>query len=205
MATFPIYRGDTSPALRCELSPDTLDLTEATVTFSLRGLLSLAPATVARLQPPIVQYAWRPGDTDHDPRLYPFEFHIEFADGRTETFAHSPDGSRFAVLIRDRVTGAAVTIIEHTIGETVAEPITLTTAAGQALDLTGATVTALVETAAGTVEHPLAIHDALIGEVWPAWDTLALVPGSYPMRLRVVWPGGAVEMVDDDFRLEVTV
>lgn len=97
MATFTISRGDTSPALRYALLPDTVDLTGATVVFNMRGVLSRAPATVARLAPPAVQYAWQAGDTDQ-PGLYRAEFEITYPGGQVETF---PTGDVLAVHITD--------------------------------------------------------------------------------------------------------
>lgn len=89
MATFTIKRGDTSPALRYAL-PDSVDLTDATVVFNVRGTLTRAPAQVARLSPPSVQYEWQPGDTASS-GLRPAEFEITFPGGAVETFPVGAD------------------------------------------------------------------------------------------------------------------
>lgn len=201
MATFPIKQGDTSPVLRY-LTPDGVDLTGATAVFNVRGLLNGAPATVHRLSPPTLQYAWQAGDTDAPPRVYVGEFVVTFPGGQVETFWQTQDGGRLAVHIVDRAISPPSTII-YDPGETP-EPLTLTDAAGQPLDLTGATVTALVRVDGADVELPLTVVDPLLGEAWPAWGDLNLAPGTYSVRLRTVWPDATVDIGDDTFSLQVT-
>lgn len=87
MATLRITRGDTSPALRLDLRPLTIDLTGASAVFGLRGALPWRPAAIASPSPPALQYDWQPGDTDLDPRLYVAAFRVTFASGAVETFS----------------------------------------------------------------------------------------------------------------------
>ena len=90
MATFTIKRGDTSPALRYALLPDSIDLTGANVVFNMAGVLTRAPASVARLSPPAVQYDWQDGDTDLS-GLRRAEFEVTYASGAVETFPADDD------------------------------------------------------------------------------------------------------------------
>lgn len=198
MATFPIYRGDTLPALRFRFPAGT-DLTGATVRFTADGMVSRAAAEIITATAPAeAEYRWRKSDTAQT-GLRRAEFEVTYPDGGVETFAYTDDGTRLAVHVLDRVEAA--TVMRHVIGETVAEPLTFTDDTGAALDLTGATVTAIVE---GVGELPLTVHDALLGEAWPAWDALGLTPGTYSVRLRIEWPNGDVDMSDDVSRLVVT-
>lgn len=94
MATFTIKRGDTAPALRYALLPETVDLTGASVVFVMDGLGRL-PARVIEARPAVVQYDWQPGDTDR-PGLHRAEFEATYSDGRIETF---PNGGYLLVQI----------------------------------------------------------------------------------------------------------
>lgn len=96
MATFEIKRGDTAPALRYALFPETIDLTGATVVFNLRGILDRVPAVIVTASPPVIEYQWQTGDTDIT-GLRPAEFEVTYADGRVETF---PTDNSLAVHIR---------------------------------------------------------------------------------------------------------
>ena len=87
MATFSIKRGDTSPALRYALLPETVDLSGASVVFVMDGL-GRAPASVISAAPPVVQYDWEPGDTDRT-GLHRAEFEVAHPDGTIETFPNA--------------------------------------------------------------------------------------------------------------------
>ena len=200
MATFTIHRGDTRPALRYRF-PAGVDLTGATVRFTVDGIVSRAPAQIVQAAPLAeAEYLWQPANTDQT-GLRRAEFEVTYPGGGIETFTHTEGGTRLAVHVLDRVESVAV--VRHIIGETVSEPLTLTDDTGAALDLTGMTLTALVTTPGGTLELPLTIHDPLIGEAWPAWGDLGLAPGTYSVRIRMVLPDGGVDLSDDALRLEV--
>lgn len=87
MATFTIKRGDTAPALRYALLPETVDLTGAGVVFIMDGL-GRRPARVTEGRPAVVQYDWQPGDTDQA-GLRRAEFEVTYSDGAVETFPNS--------------------------------------------------------------------------------------------------------------------
>lgn len=87
MATFTIKRGDTAPALRYALLPETVDLSGASVAFVMDGLGRL-PARVISAAPPVVQYDWQPGDTDRT-GLHRAEFEVTYSDGRIETYPNA--------------------------------------------------------------------------------------------------------------------
>jgi len=87
MATFTIKRGDTAPALRFALLPETVDLSGASVAFVMDGL-GRAPAHVIEARPAVVQYDWQPGDTDRA-GLYRAEFEVTYSDGAVETFPNA--------------------------------------------------------------------------------------------------------------------
>lgn len=91
MATFTIKRGDTAPAIRYSLLPETVDLAGASVVFVLAG--DRLPATVVSTAPPVVEYSWQPEDTA-SPGLRRAEFEITYQDGRIETF---PNGEYLLV------------------------------------------------------------------------------------------------------------
>lgn len=95
MATFTIKRGDTSPALRYALIPASVNLTGATVRFSVRGWLDRAPAVVVSATPPVVEYVWANGDTDRL-GLRPAEFEVTYPGSAVETF---PTGDKLLVNI----------------------------------------------------------------------------------------------------------
>lgn len=87
MATFTIKRGDTAPALRYALLPETVDLSGASVAFVMDGL-GRAPALVIEVSPPVVQYDWQPGDTVRAGLRWA-EFEVTYSDGRIETYPNA--------------------------------------------------------------------------------------------------------------------
>ncbi|SEI10260.1 hypothetical protein [Paracoccus alkenifer] len=87
MATFTIKRGDTAPALRYALLPETVDLTGASVVLVMDGGARL-PAQIISPSPPVVQYDWQPGDTDRT-GLRRAEFEVTHLDGAVETFPNA--------------------------------------------------------------------------------------------------------------------
>ena len=87
MATFTIKRGDTAPALRYALLPETVDLTGASVVFVLDGGARL-PAQIVTPLPPVVQYDWQPGDTAHA-GVRRAEFEVTYSDGAIETWPNA--------------------------------------------------------------------------------------------------------------------
>lgn len=87
MARFTIKRGDTAPALRYTLVPETVDLTGASVVFVLeRG--ARMPARIITASPPVVQYDWQPGDTEHV-GVRRAEFEVTYSDGAIETWPNA--------------------------------------------------------------------------------------------------------------------
>lgn len=89
---FYIKEGDTSPALRYTLLPSPIDLTGATVRFSLRlrgqntPLINrVAALIVAPAAGGVVQYDWLTGDTA-TAGFYEAEFEVTYADSTIETF-----------------------------------------------------------------------------------------------------------------------
>lgn len=87
MATFTIKRGDTAPALRYALLPETVDLSGANVAFLMDGLGRL-PARVIEARPAVVEYDWQPGDTVRA-GLHRAEFEVTYSDGTVETFPNA--------------------------------------------------------------------------------------------------------------------
>lgn len=71
--------------LRYALSPATVDITGASVVFTVRGKVTRAPATIVSTTPPVVEYVWQPGDTE-TVGLAPAEFEVTYPDGGTGTF-----------------------------------------------------------------------------------------------------------------------
>lgn len=90
MLKFTIKRGDTSPALRFALLPDTVSLAGAAVRFQMRarggGTLIDRPAEVVRVfQPAVLAHLWLSGDTDEAGR-FEAEFRVTNMDGTVESF-----------------------------------------------------------------------------------------------------------------------
>lgn len=93
MQTFQIKRGDTGPGIRYALQPSDVSLSGATVRFQMqtatkRETVIDQPASIVTAQPPVVEYAWQPGDTASAGR-YEAEFRVEYTDGTVETFPNS--------------------------------------------------------------------------------------------------------------------
>jgi hypothetical protein len=88
---FTLKTGDTSPSLLYALLPATIDLTGATVRFSLRNrdtgavIVNRAAALVVTATPPVVRYDWQPGNTDVAGN-FDGEFEVTYAGGAIETF-----------------------------------------------------------------------------------------------------------------------
>ena len=106
MQKFVIKRGDTSPALRYALLPESVSLVGATVRFQmrLRGGATVIdrPAEVQSLfQPAVVAHNWDPGETDIVGR-YEAEFRVTYADGTIETF---PNLGFIEVFVTEDVPG----------------------------------------------------------------------------------------------------
>jgi hypothetical protein len=89
MEQFNIKRGDTGPAIRYSLLPDTITLAGATVRFQMRLIRGETvidePAQIISQLPPVVQYDWQAGDTD-TAGIYEAEWRVEYADSSVETF-----------------------------------------------------------------------------------------------------------------------
>ena len=106
MQKFIIKRGDTSPALRFALLPESVSLVGAVVRLKmrLRGGATVIdrPAEIQSMfQPAVVAHAWDPGETDLAGR-YEAEFRVTYADGTIETF---PNHSFIDVFIIGDVPG----------------------------------------------------------------------------------------------------
>jgi hypothetical protein len=90
MLKFVIKRGDTSPALRFALLPDSVSLAGASVQFQMRlrggdTVIDRAASILTVFQPAVVVHAWQPGDTE-TPGRYEAEFRVTYMDGTVETF-----------------------------------------------------------------------------------------------------------------------
>jgi hypothetical protein len=106
MLKFVIKRGDTSPALRFALLPDTVSLAGASVRFQMRarggGTLINRPAEIlAAFEPAIVGHLWAPGETDQAGR-FEAEFRVTYLDGAVETF---PNLGFIEVFVTEDVPG----------------------------------------------------------------------------------------------------
>ncbi len=90
MLKFTIKRGDTSPALRFTLLPDSVSLAGATVRFQMRARGGATvidrPAQIETLfTPAVVAHRWVSGETDQAGR-FEAEFRVTYLDGTIETF-----------------------------------------------------------------------------------------------------------------------
>ena len=106
MLKFVIKRGDTSPALRFALLPDSVSLAGASVRFQMRPrggatVIDRPAEIVSAFEPAIVAYLWLPGDTEA-PGRYEAEFRVTNMDGTVETF---PNLGFIEVFITEDVPG----------------------------------------------------------------------------------------------------
>jgi hypothetical protein len=90
MLKFTIKRGDTSPALRFALVPDSVSLAGATVRFQMRArggatVIDRPAEILTVFEPALVAHHWAPGETDA-PGRYEAEFRATYLDGTVETF-----------------------------------------------------------------------------------------------------------------------
>jgi hypothetical protein len=88
---FTLKTGDTSPSITYALLPATVDLTGATVRFSMRTrddgtvIVNRAAAVIVTATPPVVRYDWQAGNTTLAGR-FDAEFEVTYAGGAIETF-----------------------------------------------------------------------------------------------------------------------
>ena len=98
MATFHIKEGDISQSIAYVLSPDTIDLTGASVRFNMADRrcnvkINRASATItdngtgAAGGTPTVQYDWQTADTDTS-GVYIAEWEVTCAERTVESFPH---------------------------------------------------------------------------------------------------------------------
>ena len=92
---FPMKQNDTAPSLLYALSPASVDLTGATVRFSMRDRVlgtvkinRVATVIVTPTVTPTVRYDWQATDTDTI-GFYEAEFEVTYANGKIETFPNS--------------------------------------------------------------------------------------------------------------------
>jgi hypothetical protein len=109
MLKFTIKRGDTSPALRFALLPESVSLAGATVRFQMRarggGTLIDRPAEILTVfEPAVVAHLWQPGETDQ-PGRHEAEFRVTYLDGTVETF---PNLGFIEVFVTEDVAGLPV-------------------------------------------------------------------------------------------------
>jgi hypothetical protein len=106
MLKFVIKRGDTSPALRCALLPDSVSLAGASVRFQMRprggATLIDRPAEIETVfAPAVVVHRWTSAETDEAGR-FEAEFRVTYMDGTVETF---PNLGFIEVFITEDVSG----------------------------------------------------------------------------------------------------
>lgn len=106
MLKFTIKRGDTSPALRFALLPDSVSLAGATVRFQMRArggatVINRQAEIFSVFEPAVVAHFWIPSDTD-TPGRYEAEFRVTYLDGSTETF---PNLGFIEVFVTEDVPG----------------------------------------------------------------------------------------------------
>ena len=110
-----IRQGDTTPLLQqtiLDASGNAMNLTGATVTFTLRALTSNQPVVNATAQilnaaTGLVQYAWTASDTA-TPGLYMGEFHVTLSGGGTYTY---PNDGYLDIWIEENLTQAGGAVI----------------------------------------------------------------------------------------------
>ena len=106
MLKFVIKRGDTSPALRFELLPDSVSLAGAAVRFQMRArggatVIDRSAAIHSVFQPAVVEHVWQPSDTE-TPSRFEAEFRVTYMDGTIETF---PNLGFIEVFVTEDVPG----------------------------------------------------------------------------------------------------
>ena len=106
MLKFVIKRGDTSPALRFALLPDSVSLAGAAVHFQMRPrggatVIDREAQILSAFEPAIVAHLWLPGETDATGR-YEAEFRVTNMDGTVETF---PNLGFIEVFVTEDVPG----------------------------------------------------------------------------------------------------
>jgi hypothetical protein len=106
MFKFTIKRGDTSPALRFALLPDTVSLAGAMVRFQMRGrggstMIDRTARIETVFAPAVVAHLWGPGETDQVGR-FEAEFRVTYMDGSVETF---PNLGFIEVFVTEDVPG----------------------------------------------------------------------------------------------------
>lgn len=106
MLKFVIKRGDTSPALKFALLPDSVSLAGATVRFQMRArggatVIDQPAEVLTVFEPAVVAHRWAPGETD-TPGRFEAEFRVAYLNGRTETF---PNLGFIEVFVTEDVPG----------------------------------------------------------------------------------------------------
>ena len=106
MLKFVIKRGDTSPALRFALLPESVSLAGANVRFQMRPrgdatVIDRPAMILSAFEPAVVAHLWLPGDTEA-PGRYEAEFRVTNMDGTVETF---PNLGFIEVFITEDVPG----------------------------------------------------------------------------------------------------
>lgn len=153
--THRIKRGSTRPVLRYPLPPG-INLTGAQATFIMaprpgQPAVVNAPAIIASIAPPVVEYAWQQGDTVQDGTFYA-EIEVTFPDGGSQTF---PEQGYFAVVIdKDLGDGGvfappALITLSGALAESTGD--TASGSASVAISLSGAMTEAGGDTASGSL------------------------------------------------------
>lgn len=106
MLKFTIKRGDTSPALRFVLLPDSVSLAGATIRFQMRArggptVIDRPTEIQSLFEPAVVAHLWAQGETD-TPGRFEAEFRVTYLDGTVETF---PNLGFIEVFVTDDVPG----------------------------------------------------------------------------------------------------
>lgn len=114
MIEFKMVRNDLRPSIKTQLKwkdATPVNLTGSTVKFHMANregdvLIDELATILIPESDGLVQYDWqdgrdsKPRDTDHDPGVYPAEFEVTFADGKTLTF---PTDRDFVIVIGDEI------------------------------------------------------------------------------------------------------
>jgi hypothetical protein len=106
MLKFVIKRGDTSPALRFTLLPESVSLQGATARFQMRprgGMTCIdRPADIISVfAPATLAHLWAQGETD-TPGRYEAEFRVTYMDETVETF---PNMGFIEVFVTENIPG----------------------------------------------------------------------------------------------------